>query len=289
MKKILLVFTLLLIPFIFSACSLIHQHEFSEWKITQSPTCVQDGVQERTCVSCGEIKTQVLNATGEHNYNYRITGSVTCVKDGEKTYTCVNCGNTYKEVVPATGTHNYTSEITKDATCVETGTKKFTCTDCKHSYTEAIPVTNNHAFSGTKCLWCNAKNPVADDIASALEDIERYVSYTNINKRLIENEYELFCLTYDMDYYVDAHEHAVEICNYLQEVIELFEDYTDESWSIETLVKDCRECIADMPQPPLYLSNSSARSYILKCRSFATTADRVFVFYENLCERYGVQ
>ena len=148
MKKFFIVlFILIFLSFCLVSCNLFHEHEFGEWKVTQTPTCVEDGSQERTCASCGEIETQVLNATGEHNYNSQITSVATCVKEGEKTYTCVNCSNTYKETVPATGTHKYTSKVSKNATCVAEGLKVFACSDCNHSYTEAIPATGIHQYA----------------------------------------------------------------------------------------------------------------------------------------------
>ena len=40
-----------------------HVHSFSEWKITNEPTCEESGIRERTC-SCGEKETETIPATG---------------------------------------------------------------------------------------------------------------------------------------------------------------------------------------------------------------------------------
>ena len=39
--------------------SSVHQHNFTKWVITKSPTCMETGVQEGTC-ACGEKVIQQL-------------------------------------------------------------------------------------------------------------------------------------------------------------------------------------------------------------------------------------
>ncbi len=46
-------------------------------------------------------------STHVHNYTSEITIEATCGTNGEMTYTCSGCGNTYTEVILATGEHNY--------------------------------------------------------------------------------------------------------------------------------------------------------------------------------------
>ena len=54
-----------------------------------------------TCTGCGKKDPDHV-----HSYKESITKEPTCVEDGEKTYTC-DCGDSYTEVIPATGKHNY--------------------------------------------------------------------------------------------------------------------------------------------------------------------------------------
>ena len=37
-------------------------------KVTTEATCIKDGVKTYTCTLCGETKTEVIKATGKHNY-----------------------------------------------------------------------------------------------------------------------------------------------------------------------------------------------------------------------------
>ena len=130
------------------SCSLFHQHEFNEWMTVKNPTCVEEGLQERTCAFCGEVESQSLAATGEHNYHAQITIAATCVKDGLKTYTCEICSDAYTESIPATGKHQYMSQITKKETCVADGLRTYTCHICNDTYTEVVEATQEHQYVG---------------------------------------------------------------------------------------------------------------------------------------------
>jgi len=54
-------------------------HSYGEWVVTEAPTCVDTGVETKTCSVCGESQTQTVKATGVHSYDK-------CV--------CVHCGHT---------------------------------------------------------------------------------------------------------------------------------------------------------------------------------------------------
>ncbi len=43
-----------------------HTHEYTE-AVTKQPTCAEDGVKTLTC-SCGDVKTEAIPATGNHNW-----------------------------------------------------------------------------------------------------------------------------------------------------------------------------------------------------------------------------
>ena len=167
MKKFFaIVFVLILASMCFASCALFHEHEFNEWMTVKNPTCVEEGLQERTCISCGEVESQSLAATGEHNYHAQITTVATCVKDGLKTYTCEICSDAYTESIPATGKHQYMSQITKKETCVADGLRTYTCHICNDTYTEVVEATQEHQYvgkviqeatcvdDGTKMLTC---------------------------------------------------------------------------------------------------------------------------------------
>ena len=43
-----------------------HNHQWSEWKVTQEATCGTAGMQIRTCSSCGLTETMTIQPTGQH-------------------------------------------------------------------------------------------------------------------------------------------------------------------------------------------------------------------------------
>lgn len=236
----------------------------------------------------------------KHDYQITAYTKPTCTENGSQTYKCVKCSDTYSENVPAAG-HDW-----ENATCTSPKTCKIcqetsgsanghdwksatckapkTCKDCG----ETSGSIGEHAFDGSTCTICGQTNYSSDaEIAQALKKIERYVKYIEINKDLIANEYDLYCLSGDLQYFNDAHEHTLEINEYLKKVIEIFEDINSNHYFIKSIPSDCQECILSMPTVPSNTSSTSIKSYMRKCSSFAEKADRVFVFYEKLCETFG--
>ena len=67
-----------------------HTHTWGEGVVTTEPTCGEKGVMTYTC-SCGETKTEEIEATGEHVYG-------ACVENGDGTHSksCA-CGDTVTE------------------------------------------------------------------------------------------------------------------------------------------------------------------------------------------------
>lgn len=85
---------------------LAHFHEYSEWEITQEPTCVLNGSQSKKC-SCGDVVSEVLYATG-HNYGAWITTKeATCLESGKETRSCKNCAKDEVKTLSSLG-HSYT-------------------------------------------------------------------------------------------------------------------------------------------------------------------------------------
>lgn len=102
----------------------------------------------------------------EHQWNEgEVTTPATCGADGVKTFTCTLCEATKTEVIPATGEHNYVGEVTTQPTCCEEGVKTFTCTlGCGATKTESVPATNNHTWStvyskNDQLHWFKCTNP----------------------------------------------------------------------------------------------------------------------------------
>ena len=122
----------------------VHVHEYGEWKITFSPTCVEAGTETRTC-ACGYFEEREIAALGHTFGEWQMTTSPTCTTDGVKTKTCANCTESQTETLPATG-HNFGEWKTTTApTCTTDGVKTKTCANCTESQTETLPATG-HTF-----------------------------------------------------------------------------------------------------------------------------------------------
>lgn len=70
-----------------------HIHEYSEWQITKNPTCIDTGIEERTCF-CGEIETRSIDALG-HNYSEWIIVEPTDNTNGYRYKECSRCDNVF--------------------------------------------------------------------------------------------------------------------------------------------------------------------------------------------------
>ncbi len=80
-----------------------HTHEYEE-AVTKQPTCAEAGVKTLTC-SCGDVKTEAIPATGNHNWvvdsqnvvHHEALGHVQQVQTGTTAgysiYECVYCGH----------------------------------------------------------------------------------------------------------------------------------------------------------------------------------------------------
>ena len=77
----------------------------------------------------------------EHNYAVEHTTPVTCKADGLDTYTCKYCLHSYTQVVPATGEHNFAVEVARtNATCHSEGSLTLQCAGCDTTKDEVLPL-----------------------------------------------------------------------------------------------------------------------------------------------------
>ena len=81
-------------------------HKWDSGKVTTEPTETAPGVRTYPCTVCGEVKTEVIPATGAHTHKWdagKVTTAPTATTPGVRTYTCTICGQTKEEVIPPTG------------------------------------------------------------------------------------------------------------------------------------------------------------------------------------------
>ena len=64
-----------------------HSHNWGTGSVTTPATCVAEGVKTYTC-SCGQTKTEVISATGQHSYGDWNSGVRTCIVCTTATETC---------------------------------------------------------------------------------------------------------------------------------------------------------------------------------------------------------
>ena len=82
------------------------EHTWDNGTVTTEPTETAPGVRTYTCTVCGEVKTEVIPATGAHTHKWdagKVTTAPTATTPGVRTYTCTVCGQTKEEVIPPTG------------------------------------------------------------------------------------------------------------------------------------------------------------------------------------------
>lgn len=136
-------------------------HSYDEGKITQQPTCEEEGVKTYTCTNCGDTKTEAVPATGHSWDEGKVTKDPTCEEEGVKTYTCTDCGETKTEAVPALG-HSYDEGvITQQPTCTVDGEITYTCERCGATLKDPVDATG-HSFGP----WETLESPSCTDAGS---------------------------------------------------------------------------------------------------------------------------
>ncbi len=122
-------------------------HSWGEWTVETAADCGNDGLETRTCSVCGKSETNTLDATGKHTWtDWIVTAEPDCETAGSETRTCTVCGTIELDSVPATG-HTWGEWVVNtEATCGTDGLETHTCAVCGKSEAEAIPATGEHQF-----------------------------------------------------------------------------------------------------------------------------------------------
>lgn len=117
-----------------------HTHSFSVWNTTTLPSCTAQGMQARTCGSCGFSEYSPIDALG-HTEVVDAAVAATCTTEGKtegKHCSTCNAILVTPNTIQATG-HQYGDEsIVTVADCTQQGIKEYRCIveGCSHSYTE---------------------------------------------------------------------------------------------------------------------------------------------------------
>ena len=188
MRKSITVILIILSIVALAACTEepAHEHTWNEGEITTQATCTTDGVMTYTCTGCGEIKTEVIAATGHsfettwsydetshwhaatcghagekadvntHTYDEGVVTPATCEKDGAITYTCTECGRQYQSVINQLG-HDLETVSEVPATCTKDGKKAYNhCSRCGKNYDDGgklIVISETLIIPATGHTW----------------------------------------------------------------------------------------------------------------------------------------
>ena len=181
MKKIIFIFTIFLIMFLFS-CD--HTHYYKENVI--EPTCTKEGYTEYIC-SCNATYQDNFTEKIDHIYDEgTVTKEPTEYEDGIIEYKCINCENKKEETFSKLDhIHSY-KEIIINPTCTKEGYTEYICS-CNDIYQDNFTEKLDHIYDeGTvikepteyeegiieyKCINCENKK---EDTLSKLDHIHSY-------------------------------------------------------------------------------------------------------------------
>lgn len=124
-------------------------HDWDGGTVTTAPTETTPGVRTFTCTVCGQTRTEVIPATGAHDYRFTKTVAPTCTDGGYDLYTCSGCGATERRNLTDAAGHKWDGgTVTTAPTETKPGVRTFTCTVCSQTRTEAIPATGASTCTG---------------------------------------------------------------------------------------------------------------------------------------------
>ena len=152
---------LLIIAAMLSACALclaacgetappVHEHAWSDWKITRAPTCAAEGAQKRACKDCDEEEEVSLPPTDIHTWgNWKTVLAPTCIGDGLQRRTCLFCDRTEERPIGSAGKHVWSDwETIIEPTC-KVGMQRRICTICQKAEDKIISATGIHRYTQT--------------------------------------------------------------------------------------------------------------------------------------------
>ncbi len=103
-----------------------HDECFVQWNELTAATCTEEGLEESTCATCGEVRTRIIPAAG-HSYEAVVT-EPSCTEGGYTTHTCSRCGDSYVDSYTEATGHSFGDwVVTTEPGCTEAGEETRTC------------------------------------------------------------------------------------------------------------------------------------------------------------------
>ena len=126
-------------------------HSFGNWAEIKPATCLEEGVQERTCSLCQETESETIALLA---HTYVNLGTITGCGSSESfpAQICLECcqvQNADTGDVPVTHPHSFIRVAPKEPTCTEDGfDARFECKNCEYAVESALP-SLGHLWSNT--------------------------------------------------------------------------------------------------------------------------------------------
>ncbi len=161
-------------------------HTWGDWTVSTKETCTENGEKISRCSSCGEERTETIQAPGHKMANgtceacgytagcqheqttWEVTKDATCTEKGNKNKVCNACS-----VILATESinelgHDITKQNAKAATCTEKGHEAYeNCSRCSYStYKETAALGHALTKHNAKAATCTAKGYEAYETCS---------------------------------------------------------------------------------------------------------------------------
>ena len=131
-----------------------HQHSYTS-SVTTPATCSNPGVETFTC-SCGYAYTQIIPATGDHDWQVLQVYPNSCESDGWTVYECSVCHEQKQDDWTAKRDHKYEAVETVEETCTKDGYQIMQCSYCGDRYTDD-QYSSEHKATGHK--WIVNESP----------------------------------------------------------------------------------------------------------------------------------
>ena len=140
-------------------------HTYGKWVITQRPNCVDLGEMKKTCSTCGDVVTDVVEAYG-HDYSSEWTVDIapTCTEKGVKSRHCLACDDKTDILEIDADGHKYETKWTIDTqpTCTEEGSKSHHCSVCGDKADVIVIPANGHSYGN----WIIDVEPTCEEEGS---------------------------------------------------------------------------------------------------------------------------
>lgn len=131
-------------------------HDYGTYTVTQEPTCGGYGIEETTCLKCGDIKTRYTTPTMEHTFVYSETAAASCTENGSINGKCEVCNCLITTIIPAYG-HSFDGyTVIQEANCEKVGIQTATCQTCNFVDRIETPALDHEfgEYSVTKIPTC---------------------------------------------------------------------------------------------------------------------------------------